>query len=255
MFVQPMVIECEYLLEHVLRHATEKALDRAVIKRRAVGGRERMLAAAPAYERQRPTVAAEKIDADRNSLRVGLEAVDDTVRIAEQNARKGPQRRALARFVMPVDEVKSWSGAKVERIAGKMTIGTQVEGEDAHHASSSAASRAANRGRSLSRASLHRPGVSIGLRERCSFNSPGSLLRNGSSSLASSGPISSVLPAISCMMPARSCASSFDIASRRSPGGVVLLTIFSIQMSSPAISAASSSVVWRRRCGVPSICW
>src|SRR5262249_23667362 len=205
--------------------------DGAIIERRSVGGRERVLATAPAHERQRASVAGEKIDADRDILRIVLEAIDDAMRIAEQDTGKGAQRRALSGFVVAVDEVKARSGAEVKRIASKMPIGAQVQPLDAHYASSSAARRAASRGRSLSSASAHRPGVSVSLRQESSFNSPGSLLRKGSSSFASSGPISSALPAISCMMPTRSCVSSFAIASRRSPGGAVLLMILSTHMS------------------------
>src|SRR5262249_51384930 len=134
---QPMVIEREDPLEHFPRHAAEKAVDRSHVKRRSVGGRERVLAAASAYERQPMTVAGEEIDADRYILRIMLEAVDDTMRISEQNAGKGAQRRALARLVETIDEVQPRCGAEVERIAGKVAIGTQVEPEDAHHASSS----------------------------------------------------------------------------------------------------------------------
>src|SRR5262249_22366911 len=67
-FVQAMVIEREHLFEHVPRHAAEKACDRALVDRRAVGGHERVPATPFAYERQRLTIAGEDIDADRDIL-------------------------------------------------------------------------------------------------------------------------------------------------------------------------------------------
>src|SRR5215467_5360963 len=218
-----MVIEREHLLEHVPRHAAKKALDRAFIKRGAIGGRERVLAATPAHERQPAAVASEEIDADRDILGIVLEAVHDLVRIAEQHAGKGAQRRALSRFVVAVDEVKARFGAEVERMAGEVAIGMQMESDDAHHASSSPARRAASRGSSLSRAFPQRLGVSSSLRQESSFKSPGSLVRNGSSSFVSSGPTRSVLQAMSCMILMRSCACSFGIAAIRASGGIVLL--------------------------------
>src|SRR5215469_6212682 len=126
-----MVVEREHSFEHLARYAAEKAFHRAAIKRRPVEGGKHAPAAASAYERQPAAIAGKKIDADRDILGVVPEAVDDLVRIAEQHAGKGAQCRAFPRFVVAVNEVKARPGAELERIAGKMAIGAQMEREDA----------------------------------------------------------------------------------------------------------------------------
>src|SRR5882672_7892857 len=114
MFAQTEMIERKDFLKNIPRYVPEQLLDRALLDCRTIGTRECGFAAPLAYKGEAAAVPGSDVGADRDILGVVLEAIDHLVRIAKEYARERSERRALAGFVVAINEMESRLRTEIE---------------------------------------------------------------------------------------------------------------------------------------------
>ncbi len=136
MIAQPTMVEGEDALEQLAADAAEKARHCGFGKGCPARIDERASAGSAADQVDDLPVRRDQAAAERDVARLMQESVDALVRVAEQKAAERPHCRALAGFVVAVDQVQSIAVPEIESKPAEMSIGLQLQARQPHQRSS-----------------------------------------------------------------------------------------------------------------------